>query len=91
MVFVADSGNNRIRNITFNAQGQPVAPANLQLNTYPGVQITGAIGRTYQIQSSPDMNNWNPVATVLLNSSPYLWIDRNPVAGNKFYRAVLLP
>ncbi len=91
MVFFADGGNNRIRNITFNAQGQPVAPANLQLNTYPGVQITGAIGRTYQIQSSPDMNTWNPVATVLLNSSPYLWIDRNPVAGNKFYRAVLLP
>jgi sugar lactone lactonase YvrE len=91
MVFVADSNNNRIRNLTFNAQGQPVAPANLQLNTYPGVQITGAIGRTYQIQSSPDMANWNPVAKVLLNSSPYLWIDRNPVAGNKFYRAVMLP
>jgi hypothetical protein len=91
MVFVADSGNNRIRNITFNTPGQPVAPANLQLNTYPGVQITGSIGRTYQIQSSPDMNTWSPVATVLLNSSPYLWIDQNPVVGNKFYRAVLLP
>jgi hypothetical protein len=91
MVFVADGGNNRIRNITFNAQGQPVSPANLQLNTYPGVQITGTIGRTYQIQSSPNMNTWNTVATVLLNSSPYLWIDQNPVAGNKFYRALLLP
>jgi hypothetical protein len=91
MVFVADSGNNRIRNLTFNAQDQPVAPANLQLNTYPGVQITGAIGRTYQIQSSPDMTDWSPVATVLLNSSPYLWIDQNPIAGNKFYRAVMLP
>jgi hypothetical protein len=91
MVFVADSSNNRIRNITFNAQGQPVAPANLQLNTYPGVQITGSIGRTYQIQSSPNMNTWNTVATVLLNSSPYLWIDQNPIAGNKFYRAVMLP
>jgi len=91
MAFVADSNNNRIRNITFNAQGQPVAPANLQLNTYPGVQITGSVGRTYQIQSSPDMNSWNTVATVLLNSSPYLWIDQNPIAGNKFYRAVMLP
>jgi len=91
MVFVADSGNNRIRSITFNAQGQPLAPANLQLNTYPGVQITGAIGRTYQIQSSPDMTNWSTMSTVLLNSSPYLWIDQNPIAGNKFYRAVLLP
>jgi hypothetical protein len=91
IVFVADSGNNRIRNITFNASGQPVTPASLQLNTYPGVQITGSIGHTYQIQSSPDMNTWNTVATVLLNSSPYLWIDRNPVAGNKYYRAVMLP
>ena len=91
MVFVADSSNNRIRNITFNAQGQPLAPANLQLNTYPGVQITGSLGHTYQIQSSPDMTTWNTVATVLLNSSPYLWIDQNPIAGNKFYRAVMLP
>ena len=91
MVLVADSGNNRIRNITFDAQGQPVAPANLQLSTYPGVQITGTIGRSYQIQSSPDMTTWSTVATVLLNSSPYLWIDQNPIAGNKFYRAVMLP
>src|ERR1035437_4123112 len=34
---------------------------------------------------------WNPVATLLLTSSPYLWIDQNPVSGNKFYRAVMLP
>jgi hypothetical protein len=91
IVFVADGGNNRIRNITFNAQSQPVAPANLQLNAYPGVKITGSIGRTYEIQSSPDMTTWNSVATVLLNASPYLWIDQNPIAGNKFYRAVMLP
>jgi len=91
MIFVADNGNNRIRNLTFNASAQPVASANLQLNTYPGMRITGSVGRTYQIQSSPNMNTWNPVATVLLNSSPYLWIDQNPVAGNKFYRAVMLP
>jgi len=91
MIFVADNGNNRIRNLTFNAPTQSVAAANLQLKTYPGLQITGNVGRTYQIQSSPDMNNWNPIATVLLNSSPHLWIDRNPVDGNKFYRAVMLP
>jgi sugar lactone lactonase YvrE len=91
MVFVADGGNNRIRNIIFNVQGQPVAPANLQLKTYPGLQITGSVGRTYQIQSSPDMTTWNTAATVLLTSSPYLWIDQNPVTGNKFYRSVMLP
>jgi hypothetical protein len=37
------------------------------------------------------MNTWATVATVLLTSSPYLWLDQNPVAGNKFYRAFLLP
>jgi hypothetical protein len=91
MVFVADAGNNRIRNITFNATGQNVSPASLQLNTYAGVQITGTLGRIYQIQSSPDLTNWVSAATVLLNTSPYLWIDNNPVADKKFYRAVLQP
>jgi hypothetical protein len=90
-VFVADTGNHRIRAIATNPQVQVVPPANLQLKTYPGLQITGTIGRTYQIQASPDMSTWNPVATVLLNASPYLWIDANPVSGNKFYRAVMLP
>ena len=91
MVFVADSGNNRIRNITFNSQPQIVTPASLQLNVYPGLQITGTVGRTYQIQSSPDLNTWTTTATLLLNSSPYFWVDQNPVSGNKYYRAVMLP
>ena len=91
MIFVADAGNNRIRNITFNPQPQVVPPASLQLNTYPGLQINGVIGRTYQIQCSPDLSNWTITATLLLNSSPYLWIDQNPVSGNKYYRAVMLP
>jgi hypothetical protein len=91
MIFVADTGNNRIRSIAFNPQPQVVSPASLQLATYPGLQITGMIGRTYQIQSSPNMNIWNPAGTLLLTSSPYLWIDQNPISGNKFYRAVMLP
>jgi len=90
MIFVADTGNNRIRNITSNPQPQVTPPANLQLNTYPGLQITGSIGRTYQIQTSPDLSNWTTTATVLLNSSPHLWIDQNPVSESKYYRAVML-
>jgi hypothetical protein len=90
-IYVADAINQRIRNITNNPPTQPVLPANLQLNTYPGLQIVGTVGRTYQIQTSPDLNAWNIVATVLLTSSPYLWIDQHPVSGNKFYRALLLP
>ena len=91
MVFIADANNERVRQISFNPQPQLVTSANLALNTYAGVTITGLVGRTYQIQSSPNMAAWTTRATVLLTSSPYLWLDPNPVSGNKFYRAQLLP
>jgi hypothetical protein len=91
VIFVADTFNERIRSITFNSSTQPVLPANLRLSTYPGLQIVGSVGRTYQVQTSPDMSNWVTRATLILNASPYLWIDQNPVSGNKFYRAFLLP
>ena len=91
MVFVADSGNNRIRSISFNPLPQALSPANLQLNTYAGLQIAGTVGRTYQIQSSPDLKSWATVSTLLLTTGPYFWVDQNPVAGNKYYRAVQLP
>lgn len=91
VIFIADSADHRIRNLAFDPVPQPVSGANLALSTYAGLQITGVVGRTYQVQSSPDMTNWTTQATLLLNSSPYLWIDQNPVSGNKFYRAVLLP
>ena len=90
-IYVADSSNQRIRSITNNPQSQVVSGANLGIGTFAGVTITGIVGRTYQIQSSPDLNTWTTRATVLLTSSPYLWIDQNPIAGNKFYQAVLLP
>lgn len=91
VIFVADSGNQRIRQIAFNSQAAPVSGADLGIGTYSGLTITGMVGRTYQIQTSPDLNSWNTVATLLLTSSPYLWIDKSAVAGNKFYRALLLP
>jgi hypothetical protein len=90
-IFVADAGNQRIRQITFNPQPQVVTGANLGIGTFTGVTITGIVGRTYQIQSSPNMAAWTTGATVLLTSSPYLWIDQTPIAGNKFYQALLLP
>jgi hypothetical protein len=89
-IFVADSKNERIRKILVNPV--PISGASVSLNTYPGLTITGIVNRAYQIQASPDLNTWNVVVPiVLLNSSPYLWFDPNPVNGNKFYRAFLLP
>lgn len=90
-IYVADTGNQRIRSISYNPAPQPVVPANLKLQTYAGLEITGTVGRTYQIQGSPDMTNWTTRATLLLSSTPYQWTDQTPVAGTKFYRAFLLP
>ena len=91
MVFVADSGDHRIRNLTFNPAPQPVSGAYLNLSTYPGLRITGVVGRSYRIESSPDTTNWNAETTLLLTSRPYLWIDPNSLGQKKFYRAFLLP
>ena len=90
-IYVADYSNQRIRSITNNPVPQIVSGANLGIGTFAGVTITGVVGRTYQIQSSPNMATWTTRATVLLTSSPYLWIDQNPASGNTFYRALLLP
>ena len=91
MVFVADTANQRIRLISFNPQIQTVAGADLALNTYAGLTINGLVGRTYRIQSSPDLSTWNNAATILLTSSPYLWFDLNSIGRKQFYRALLLP
>jgi hypothetical protein len=91
MLFVADSNDHRIRNLTFNPAPQPVSGANLDLSIYPGLRITGVVGRSYRIESSLDMTNWNTETTILLTSSPYLWIDPNSLRQKQFYRAFLLP
>jgi hypothetical protein len=90
-IYVADSNNQRIRSITFNPQPEPVSGASLVLNTYPGLQITGVVGRTYRIESSKDLKAWQVETTVLLTSSPYLWLDQTALGQRKFYRAFLLP
>jgi len=90
-IYVADSNNQRIRSINFNPQPEPVSGASLVLNTYPGLQITGVVGRTYRIESSKDLKAWQVETTLLLTSSPYLWLDQTALGQRKFYRAFLLP
>jgi len=90
-VYVADSANHRIRKISMNVTEQVVSPSNLELGTYPGVKITGTIGRAYRIESSTNLTTWSSEAELLLATSPQLWIDPASVSGKKFYRAVLRP
>jgi hypothetical protein len=91
MMFVADSYNHRIRQISFNPTEQQVSAPNLSLRMLPGLSITGMVGRSYRIESSTDATTWRTEATVLLTSTPYQWIDQTASRRQKLYRAFLLP
>jgi hypothetical protein len=90
-IFVTDSSNQRIRQITFDPSEQPVTDSNLNLRLYPGLQLNGVVGRSYRIESSADMTTWQTAATILLTRNPYPWIDESVTKQKKFYRAILLP
>jgi hypothetical protein len=41
----------------------------LELKTYPGVEITGTIGRTYRVESSTNTSNWSIETDLQLHPS----------------------
>jgi hypothetical protein len=90
-IFIADSGDHRIRKMTFDSLPQIVPETNLGLKMYPGLQIKGEVGRTYRIESSVNLTNWTQETIVLLTSTPYLWVDVTAQAQTKYYRTLLLP
>ncbi|MDB6022556.1 MAG: hypothetical protein JWQ04_2413 [Pedosphaera sp.] len=90
-IYVVDTSNQRIRQIVSTQPPQPVLPANLQLSTYAGLQLTGTIGRNYRIESSTDLKTWNAETALVLNANPFFWVDQNSMGAKKFYRALLLP
>jgi formylglycine-generating enzyme required for sulfatase activity len=78
------------------ASGQ--APADLAIQTYAGLTITGAVGTVYSVEYVTDLaqtNNpsaWRCLEFLQLPVSPYLWADKSaPVTGQRFYRAVVFP
>ncbi len=84
-IFVADSGNNRIRRIVISN------PPRISLGIFPVLTIDSIIGRMYRVESSLNLTNWTTSATITATTSPHLWIDQSQNVLNKFYRAVLLP
>jgi uncharacterized repeat protein (TIGR03803 family) len=69
----------------------PTTPADLQINWYAGLTLEGTVGGQYQIQYNTDLTttNWIPLTTIMLPSSPYLYVDTNsPGVAERFYRAV---
>jgi hypothetical protein len=73
------------------ASGQPADPPSLALKMYPGLTITGTIGRRYAIESTTDVEaagNWQAVASITLQENPFLWFDlQGTNTPKRFYRA----
>ncbi len=70
-------------------------PAGLNLQTYAGLTITGAVGTVYSIECVTDLaqtntpSAWRCLEFLQLPASPYLWADKSaPATGKRFYRAV---
>ncbi len=68
-------------------------PPGLGLNLFAGVNITGAVGGVYDVQTSTNPaqpTSWTSLAFVRLPATNFLFVDTSaPVAGNRFYRALL--
>lgn len=68
--------------------------ATMDIHMYAGLSISGSVGATYEVQYSTKVNtnNWQPLANIVLPTSPYLFFDTNsPSAPQRFYRTVLIP
>jgi formylglycine-generating enzyme required for sulfatase activity len=75
------------------AQTPPV----LDVQTYAGLTITGAVGTVYSVEYVTDLaqtndpSAWRCLEYLQLPASPYLWADRSaPATAKRFYRAVAM-
>ncbi len=72
-------------------------PAQLSIQTYAGLTITGAVGSVYSIECVTDLartndqSAWRCLEFLRLPASPYLWADKSaPATANRFYRAMAM-
>jgi formylglycine-generating enzyme required for sulfatase activity len=68
--------------------------AQLGIQTYAGLSITGPVGTVYAVQAIPDVaqtNGWSCLALVQLPATTYIWVDtsKSAATGQRFYRAVV--
>jgi hypothetical protein len=65
----------------------------LAADTYTGVTINGAVGRSYRVEyreAFDGANDWKKLADLILPRSPHLFLDvSSPYASQRFYRTVL--
>jgi hypothetical protein len=92
-----------VTNLYGNAISAPatliVNPAGVSLGLYPGLSITGAVGKSFGIQYVTNVgatNGWMAVGNITLTQRVQLWMDTSVnVSGGsqprRFYRVVAIP
>jgi formylglycine-generating enzyme required for sulfatase activity len=80
---------------TIGPQANAQSPANLGIQMYAGLSITGAVGTVYSIEyvitlaGTNSASDWRCLEFLQLPASPFLWIDQSsPANAGRFYRAV---
>jgi hypothetical protein len=97
--FVAMSATNQIGIVlvsSFTVAVPSPGSLSLQFNRGSvGLQVTGTVGATYQVQFTTNLSclNWIKLTNFVLPSSPYHYLDTVQVQNRTvgFYRAVLIP
>jgi hypothetical protein len=64
----------------------------LSISLYAGIQISGQVGSTDQLQYATTLRgtNWTTLTNIVLTTSPLLYIDLQPInnQNHRFYRAL---
>jgi hypothetical protein len=72
-----------------------IEEAQLELEKFPGLIISGTLGARYLIQSADSLSpaQWLLLDTITLTNSPQYWLDgRSPfIQTERYYRAVIVP
>ncbi len=88
-LYVADLGNNTIRNgMPANSVPPPILKSPSLSAGQFGFGITGLPGLAVNIESSANLSSWVVNGTYILNGGTnYYSISPNPIQGAQFYRA----
>lgn len=86
--------SNSIGAVTSSPVALRISDACLGVQLYAGLSITGIVGRTYEIQTSPQPDGpaWTTVASPLFTEPRFLFMDTNtPFEPSRYYRVRLVP
>lgn len=90
-LFVADTGNHRVRRISWASGFTPLPEGHIEIELSPSIIVHGELGSTYNIEATDNVGRlpWINVGQITLTAPASRWFDPRPATGhNRMYRAV---